>query len=128
MWAYVITKHFHDLGHLDITPERWPVWHTLDGRVALCQFRDNLLTAIDTAPRNRASCMVQARSTLKNSWNPQVVCSCITPLVTRCTAKCRTPVTKAIRVVMVLPGTNNQTGLQNQRHSAATGHLNEGRH
>ena len=51
VWAaYSNRKYFHQLEHLGITPEGWPVWHTPVGRVTLCQFRDNILTATDAAP------------------------------------------------------------------------------
>ena len=40
----------HQPGRPEITREGWPVWHTSVGRVTLCQFRNNILTATDAAP------------------------------------------------------------------------------
>ena len=38
LWAaYENRKYFHRLGCLEVTPEVWPMWHTPEGRVALCQ-------------------------------------------------------------------------------------------
>ena len=54
-------------------------------------------------------CMERVHCTLKRCWNVEVECSCITQAVTKCTGKCCNPVTKAVGVVMVLPGTDRHT-------------------
>ena len=103
VWAaYVGRKCFRQLGRLEITTAGWPLWHTPLGRVTLCQFRDNILIATDTSPHLRAQMVERVRAVLKNCWNLEVECGCISKEIRSCTGQCCGSVTKAVGVVMIL--------------------------
>ena len=123
VWAaYENRKYFHRLGCLEVTPEGWPVWDTPEGQVALCQFRDNILVSTDAAPHDRAQCIEHVRTALKQSWNLEVECSCITPKQTKCTGHCCTSVTKAVGIAMVLPGNDAHRAFAERAALEGTGH------
>ena len=103
MWAaYQGRGKFRCLGPLDLSERGWPLWHNRYGRIALCQFRDHILTATDAHPRDRPHVIELARQVLMDCWDLQVVCDCITKTMSACTGACRTSVAKAVGVVMIL--------------------------
>ena len=97
------------MGCLEVSKEGWPVWHSLEGRVTLYQFWDNILVAADTPPQHRARVIQRVREVLMVAWDLQVECDCISKTVPKCTGACCQHVTKAVGVVMVLGGRTDAT-------------------
>ena len=108
---------FRQLGALTVSPEGIPLWSGQWGRVAMCQFRDNILVATG-CPRARQAALIETiRTILKTAWCLEVECDCISPQQATCTAQCCGPVRKAVDVVMTLcppPG----EGMRFQRTSS----------
>ena len=93
---------FRRLGTLTVSPEGFPLWDGQWGRVAMCQFRDNILVATDCPTTRQVALIETIRTILKTTWGLEVECDCISPHQTRRTGQCCGPVRKAVGVVMTL--------------------------
>ena len=91
-----------------MSAEGFPPWEGPHGKVALCQFRDNILVATDCPPEACANLINLICRILRGCWGLQVDCNCIAPGHTQCTRGCCSGVRKAVGVLLVL--TPNTTG------------------
>ena len=71
--------------------------------------RDNILVSTDAEQRDRAALIERLRAVPKACWTLEVECACISKEVHKCTGLCCGPVTKAVGVVLVLPGGGEST-------------------
>ena len=71
---------FRTLGSLTVSPEGFPLWEGRWGRVAMCQFRDNILLATFCSSHDHAALVEHIRHVLKTARKLEVECDCISPL------------------------------------------------
>ena len=64
------------------------MWEGRRGRVAMCQFQDNILIATNCPHSKQASLIQKIHDILKAAWGLEVECDCITPRQTTCTGVC----------------------------------------
>ena len=106
---------FRQPGALTVSPEGFPLWEGRWGRVAMCQFRDNILIATDCPEAKQAALIENIRTIVKIAWGLEVECDCITPQQNKCTRCCCGPVRKAVGVVMTLCPQGRDVPSVNQR-------------
>ena len=103
LWQLYQHRHLlRSLGSLTVSLQGFPLWEGRWGRVAMCQFRDNILLATDCPVANHAALVEHIRHVLKTAWNVEVECDCIGPRQKQCTGNCCAPVRKAVGVVMAV--------------------------
>ena len=103
LWqAYEHRSQFRQIGALTVSREGFPMWEGRWGRVAMCQFRDNILIATDSPHSKQVSLIQKIHDILKAAWGLEVECDCITPQQAQRTGHCYAPVRKAMGVVMTL--------------------------
>ena len=99
--AYVYRSKFRQLGDLTVSAKGFPLWEGKYGKVAMCQFRDNILVAIDCDSDFCANLVNLIRSILPDNWNLHIDCDCISPKSDKYRGCCCSGVRKAVGVVMV---------------------------
>ena len=107
LWQLCQHRHLlRSLGSLTFSPQGFPLWEGRWGRVALCQFRDNILLATYCPATEHVALVEHIRHVLKTAWNLEVECDCIGPRQKQCTRSCCAPIRKVVGVVMAvqLPG------------------------
>ena len=82
--AYMHRGLFRQLGPLTMS-EGFPLLKGPHGKVALCQFEDNILVATDCPPEACVNLINLIRKILRGCWGLQVDCDCIAPMQTQCT-------------------------------------------
>ena len=83
--AYRHRNLFRQLGTLTVSAEGFPLWQGQWGKVAMFQFRDNILIAMYCQATQHAALIETIRKKLKTALGLEIECDCMAPQQTTCT-------------------------------------------